>query len=55
MPFGRTELSLRLSWIEFGALGHRGGPEVPGVQGMPEKFDFHVFLDLFFTKKHENG
>ena len=37
VAFGRTELSLRLSWIEFRALFHRRGPEGPGVQGMPEK------------------
>ena len=55
VPFGRTELSLRLSRTEFGALASRGGPEGPRVQGMPEKFDFHVLSDLFFTKKHENG
>ena len=51
VPFGRTELSLRLSWTEFGALGHREGPEGPRVQGMPEKFDFHVFSDLQTKKK----
>ena len=45
VPFGRTELSLRLSWIEFRALFHRRGPEVPGVQGMSEKSFF--FQDLF--------
>ena len=31
VPFGRTELSLRLSWTEFGALASRGGPEGPRV------------------------
>ena len=50
VPFGRTELSLRLSWTEFAALASRGGPEGPRVQGMTEKFDFHVFLDLFLQK-----
>ena len=24
----------------------------PGIQGIPEKFDFHVFFGPFFTKKH---
>ena len=48
MPFGRTELSSRLSCIEFRALFHRRGPEGPGVQGMPEKFDFHDLFDFVF-------
>ena len=50
VPFGRTELSLRLSWTEFGALASREGPEGPRVQGMPEKFDFHVFRKIFLQK-----
>ena len=37
VPFGRTELSLRLSCIKFCALFHRRGPEGHGVEGMPEK------------------
>ena len=52
VPFGRTALSLRLSRIEFCAIEHREGPEGPGVQGMPEKFDVHVCLDLFVTQKN---
>ena len=44
VPFGRTELSLRLSWTEFGALASRGGPEGPRVQGLP--------VGLFSTKKN---
>ena len=48
VPFGRTELSLRLSWIEFRALFHRRGPEGPGVSWVPEKFDVYDFVDLFF-------
>ena len=28
----------------------RDGPVGPGVEGMPEKFNFQVCLDLFFTK-----
>ena len=37
VPFGRTELSLRLSGTQFRALLHRRGPEGPGAQGMREK------------------
>ena len=37
VPFGRTELSLRLSRTEFCALLRREVPEGSGVQGMPEK------------------
>ena len=48
VPFGRTELSLRLSCIELCALLRREGPEGPGVQGMPEKFDFHDSFDFLF-------
>ena len=36
----------------------REGPEGPGVQGMPEKFDFHVFLKCvfdIFTKRMRIG
>ena len=52
VPFGRTELSLRLSWIEFGALAPRGGPEGPWFQGMPEKSFFHDFPGgSFFNKR----
>ena len=56
MPFGRTELSLRLFCIEFRALFHRRGSEGPGVQGMPEKSLFHVFskktnLTVFLERK----
>ena len=32
----------------FRALSHRHGPVGPSLQGMPEKFDFHVFLRLIF-------
>ena len=53
VSFGRTELSLRLSWIEFRALFHGRGPEGPGVQGMPEKKYFHVVC-LFFQNKYES-
>ena len=51
VPFGRTELSLRLSWTEFGALASRGGPEGPWFQGMPEKLFFHDFPGGHFSKK----
>ena len=59
VAFGRTELSLRLSWIEFRALFHRRGSEGPGGSGMPEKFDFHMCVDFLFEKHmktvHEHG
>ena len=44
MPFGRTKLSIRASGRNFSALESREGPAGPGTQGMPEKFDFHVFF-----------
>ena len=50
MPFGRTELSLRLSWIEFCALLRREGPEGPRVQGMPEKCVFMIVRGGTFQK-----
>ena len=46
VPFGRTELSLKLSRIDFCALFDRRGPEDPWVQGMPEHFDVR---DCFYT------
>ena len=49
VPFGRTELSLRLSWIEFGPLASRGGPEGPWFQGMPEKSFVHDFTGGHFS------
>ena len=51
VPFGRTELSIRASCRKFHALASREGTVGPGVQGIPEKFDFHVFLDHLFQKK----
>ena len=48
VPFGRTELSIRASCRKFRALASREGPVGPGIQGMPEKFDFHVFVFCFF-------
>ena len=51
VPFGRTELSIRASCREFRALASREGPVGPGIEGMPEQFDFyHLFLDLVLTK-----
>ena len=51
MPFGRTELSIRASCRICSALSSREGPVGPGIQGIPEKFDFHDFFGRFFTKK----
>ena len=47
MPFGRTELSIDGIGATFHALLHRHGPVGPSFQGMPEKFDVHVFLLIF--------
>ena len=44
MPFGRTELSLRLSCIEFCALSSRHGPRGQGFEGFCKTLDFHDFL-----------
>ena len=56
VPFGRTELSICGNGKEFCALLRREGPEGPGVQGMPEKFDFHVFFKVEQKKqKCKNG
>ena len=56
VPFGRTELSIRASCRKFHALLPREGPVGPGIQGMPEKFDFHDLFRPFFLKKmYENG
>ena len=46
VPFGRTELSIGASGRNFSALESREGPVDPGIQGMPEKFDFHDFLKM---------
>ena len=51
VPFGRTELSIRASCRIFSALSSREGPVGPGIQGIPEKFDFHDFFGPFFTKQ----
>ena len=51
VPFGRTELSLRLSSIDVAALAPRGVPESPWFQGMPEKSFFHDFPGGHFSKK----
>ena len=34
------------------ALSHSHGPVGPSLQGMPEKFDFHVLRWTFFYKKN---
>ena len=41
--FGRTELSLRLSWTEFCALSSGHGPRGEGFYGGSSRVDFHVF------------
>ena len=43
VPFGRTELSLRLSWTEFGALASRGGSRGPLVSRNARKVVFSWF------------
>ena len=53
VPFGRTELSLRLSCIEFRALFHRRGPEGLGVPGMPESFVYHDVSMVYFSNKQK--
>ena len=55
VPFGRTEVSIPFACSFFRALSHRHGPVGPSLQGMPEKFDFHVFVWILFYKKYENG
>ena len=50
VPFGRTELSIRASCRKFRALLPREGPVGPGIQGMPEKFDFHDLCRPFGFK-----
>ena len=44
VAFGRTELSIGVSGRKCSALESREGPVDPGIEGMPEKFDFHDFL-----------
>ena len=46
VPFGRTELSLRLSSTELCALLRREHTEAPGVQGVPGKRIFMIFDGL---------
>ena len=56
VPFGRTELSIGASGRKCSAPLHRAGPVSPGMEGMPEKFDFHdLILDVFLKTKYENG
>ena len=49
VPFGRTELSIRASCRKCSALPSREDPVGPGIRGIPEKFDFHIF-----QTKHKN-
>ena len=52
VPFGRTELSICASCGKFRALASREGPVGPGIQGIPEKFDFQFFfVDHIFRKQ----
>ena len=51
VPFGRTELSLRLSWIEFGALAPRGVPRALGFKECPKSRFFSWFSGGHFSKK----
>ena len=53
VPFGRTELSICGNGTTFHALLHRHGPVGPSFQGMPEKFDFHVFFDFVLKVVYE--
>ena len=56
VPFGRKELSICASCRKFCTLASREGPVGPGIQGMPEKLDFHDFhWTIYFNKKNENG
>ena len=43
VPFGRTDVSIGRIGTTCHALLHRNGPVGPGIQGLPDKFDFHVF------------
>ena len=42
--FGRTELSLRLSWTELCALSSGHGPRKQGFQGGSSRVDFCIFV-----------
>ena len=55
VPFGRTELSIGASGRKLSALESRQGPVGPWIQGIPEKFDSHVFVGPYFSNKKENG
>ena len=44
VPLGRADLSIGGIGTTFQALSHRHGPVGLGFQGIPEKFDCHVFL-----------
>ena len=57
VPFGRTELSIRASCRTFSALSSSEGSVGPGIQGIPEKFVFHVLFltNTQQTTKYENG
>ena len=50
VPFGRTELSIRASCRICSAFSSREGPVGPGIQGIPEKFNFHDYLDFLYKQ-----
>ena len=50
VSFGRTDLSIGAIGTTVHALLHRHGPVGPSSQGMPEKFDFHVFVWLILFR-----
>ena len=54
LSFGRTDLSIGGSGATFHALSHRHGPVGPSFQGMPEKFDFMIYVDLCLNVFYEN-
>ena len=46
VPFGRTDLSIGGIGTTLQALSHRHGSVGPSFQGMPRKFNFHMFFIL---------
>ena len=49
--FGRTEVSLRLSYTEFCALSSGHGPRGRGFEGFSKTLDFH---DFWGSEMHKN-
>ena len=52
VPFGRTELSLRLSWIEFVLLNPGTVPRDPGFKECPKSRVFMIFRGVISQKKN---